>query len=101
GLSWVNARQGPGYADLATYAADRGCDCISNQWQLDLAAGRWGSISGSFERRADAAGGLAERVGLTHGFRYGPYLQVQLETNRDLASGDYGVGARFSLPLGR
>jgi hypothetical protein len=100
-LSWVNARQGPGYADLATYAGDAGCDCVSNQWQLDLAAGRWGSISGSFERRVDTAGALEERVGLMHGFRYGPYLQVQLETSRDLTSGDYGMGARLSLPLGR
>ena len=98
-LSWVNARQGAGYADLATYAGNAGCDCISNQWQLDLAAGRWGSVSGSFERRVDTAGGLDERVGLAHGFRYGPYLRVQLETQRNLHTGDYGVGARFSLPL--
>ncbi|MFC4297707.1 hypothetical protein ACFO0J_06605 [Castellaniella hirudinis] len=98
-LSWVNARQGPGYADLATYGGDAGCDCVSNQWQIDWAAGRWGSISGSFERRVDAGGGLDERVGLTHGFRYGPYLRVRLETNRNLSSGDYGLGARFSLPL--
>ncbi len=99
-LSWVNARQGGGYADLAAYGGDPGCDCVSNQWQLDLAAGRWGSFSGSFERRLDAAGGgLDERVGLAHGFRYGPYLRVRLETNRNLTSGDYGLGARFSLPL--
>jgi|GEM_PF-1241108 len=98
-LSWMNARQGPGYADLATVGGDAGCDCVSNQWQLDLAAGRWGSFSGSFERRLDAAGALDERVGLVHGFRYGPYLRVRLETNRNLTSGDYGLGARLSLPL--
>ncbi|MHA3903654.1 hypothetical protein ACTPOE_08855 [Castellaniella sp. WN] len=98
-LSWVNARQGPGYADLATVGGDAGCDCVSNQWQLDLAAGRWGSFSGSFERRVDAAGGRDERVGLVHGFRYGPHLRVRLETNRNLTSGDYGLGARLSLPL--
>ncbi len=98
-LSWVNARQGPGYADLAAYGGDPGCDCVSNQWQLDLAAGRWGSFSGSFERRLDAGGGLDERVGLVHGFRYGPHLRVRLETNRNLTSGDYGLGARLSLPL--
>ncbi len=97
--SWVNARQGVGYADLATVGGEAGCDCISNQWRLDLAAGRWGSVSGSFERRVDAAGGLDERVGLVHGFRYGPYLRVRLETQRNLTSGDYGLGARFSLPL--
>ena len=100
GLTWINAQQGAGYTDLAAYAGDAGCDCISNQWQLDLAAGQWGAISGSFERRVDLAGSLDERVGLRHGFRYGPYLRVQLETNRDLISGDYGVGARISLPLG-
>ena len=99
-LSWVNARQGNGYADLAAYGSgDPGCDCVSNQWQLDLAAGRWGSFSGSFERRVDAAGGLDERVGLAHGFRYGPHLRVRLETNRNLTSGDYGLGAQLSLPL--
>ncbi|MFA7474382.1 MAG: hypothetical protein WCY95_01115 [Castellaniella sp.] len=99
-LSWVNARQGNGYADLAAYGSGQvGCDCVSNQWRLDLAAGRWGSLSGSFERRVDAAGSLDERVGLVHGFRYGPHLRVRLETNRDLTSGDYGVGARVSLPL--
>lgn len=97
--AWVNARQGAGYADLSTIGRASGCDCVSNQWRLDLAAGRWGAISGSFERRVDAAGGLDERVGLVHGFRYGPYLRVRLETRRDLNSGDYGVGARFSLPL--
>ncbi len=98
-LSWVNARQRAGYADLATVGGDAGCDCVSNQWQLDLAAGRWGSFSGSFERRVDTGGGLDERVGLVHGFSYGPHLRVRLETNRNLTSGDYGLGARFSLPL--
>lgn len=98
GLSWVNARQGMGYADLAIYGGG-GCDCLSNQWQLDLAAGRWGAFSGSFERRVDASNGLDERIGLAHGFRYGPYLRVRLETNRNLTSGAYDLGARFSLPL--
>jgi hypothetical protein len=97
-LSWINMRQGLGYADLASYG-EAGCDCVRNQWQLDLAAGRWGSFSGSFERQVSMSGELDQRLGLTHGFRYGPYLRVRLETTRDLNSGDYGWGARFSLPL--
>lgn len=98
-LSWMNARQGAGYADLATVGGAAGGDWAGNQWQLDLAAGRWGSFSGMFERRLDAQGGLDERVGLIHGFRYGPHLRVRLETNRNLTSGTYGLGARLSLPL--
>ncbi|MGB6008872.1 hypothetical protein [Castellaniella sp.] len=102
-LSWVNVRQGAGYADLASYGLDTACACIRNQWQLDLAAGRWGSFSGSFERREYLDGSLdqppEQQFGLTHGFRYGPYLRVRLETTRNLTSGDYGWGARFSLPL--
>lgn len=102
-VSWANVRQEIAYADLASYGLDAGCACIRNQWQLDLAAGSWGSFSGSFERREHLEGAsdqpLDQQLGLAHGFRYGPYLRVRLETTRNLTSGDYGWGARFSLPL--
>jgi hypothetical protein len=102
-VSWVNVRQQAGYADLASYGLDDACECIRNQWQIDLAAGRWGSFSGSFERRERLEDGLdqplEQQFGLVHGFRYGPYLRVRLETTRNLTSGDYGWAARFSLPL--
>lgn len=98
-LSWAHVRQGSRYADLASLGGDSACACVSNQWQLDLAANRWGRFSGSFEQQTRLNGAQEQRLGLAHHMVYGPYLRVQLETSRNLASGDYGWGARLSVPL--
>lgn len=102
-VSWTQVRQDAAYADLASYSLDAGCACVRNQWQVDWAAGQWGSFSGSLEQREYLEGALDQplnqQLGLVHGFRYGPYLGVRLESTRNLTSGDYGWALRLSLPL--
>ncbi|MER1967567.1 hypothetical protein [Castellaniella sp. GW247-6E4] len=100
GLSWVNEQRGAGYADLSTYREDPlACDCVRNQWRLSMPMGRWGRLSGTYEQRSRALDGLQRTVGLAQGFRYGPHLKVRLEANGNIATGAYGLGARFSVPI--
>ncbi len=100
-LSWINERRGAGYSDLSSYHEDPfACDCVRNRWGLSVPLGRWGRLSGTYERRARALDGLRQQtVGLAQRFSYGPRLKVRLEANGDVVTGAYGLGARFSLPI--
>lgn len=99
-LSWVNERRGAGYVDLASYRQDPlACDCVRHEWQLSVPMGRWGSLSGTYERRRRAREGLEQSLGLAQGFQWGPHLEVRLEASGNIATGAYGLGARFAVPL--
>lgn len=98
-FSWVHVQQSSTYADLASVGSRAGCACTQDQWQLGLAAGRWGAFSGEFEQQVQADGVRDQQVGLSHSLWLGPHLKMHLETNQNLTSRDYGWGAGISVPL--
>ncbi|MDN5843095.1 MAG: hypothetical protein L0H54_06580 [Alcaligenaceae bacterium] len=99
GVSWAHEGRDEGYSDLASYNAALGCSCVRNQWQLSMPMDRWGTLSGTYEQWDHAMGGLERQFGLAQNFWYGPLLNISLEFNRNLLSGDYGLGAQFSVSL--
>lgn len=99
-FSWVNEQRGEGYSDLSSYHQDASlCGCVRNQWQLSVPMGRWGKLSSTYEQLDRAANEPERTVGLAQRFWYGSHLRVRLEANRNIVTGAYGLGARFSLPL--
>ncbi len=97
--SWTNEVRTAGHESLSSYHAAADCHCVGNQWQVGMPMGRWGTLSGTYEQWDRALGGLERQVGLAQDFWYGPFMSVSLQANRDLVSGDYGLGARFSVSL--
>lgn len=98
-VAWAHEGRDAGYSDLSSYKADRGCSCVRNQWQLSMPMDRWGTLSGTYEQWDHAMGGQERQVGLAQDFWYGPFLNISLGLNRNLVSGDYGLGAQFSVSL--
>ncbi len=99
-VSWVNQQRGAGYSDLSSYRSTPLVgDSVRNQWQATLPLGRWGNLAGSYAQVDDAMGIVQQTVGVSQQFQAYSSLRVRLEANRDLASGGYDLGVRFSLPV--
>lgn len=98
-LSWLNERRGAGYADLSRYAADPSVGGMRQQWTATMPLGRWGDISGRYENEQSSLGDTRRSFGFTQQFWYSPNLRIGLEAQRELDSGDYDIGIRFSVPI--
>lgn len=99
-LSWVNERRGEGYADLSGYR-DRGNTAaqVRQEWSATVPMGRFGDLSGVYARSHDSLGETQRSFGLTQQFWYSPNLRVALKAEREVVTGDYDVGIRFSVPV--
>lgn len=98
-LSWLGERRDPGYADLSRYTADSSVGGVRQQWKATVPLGRWGDLSGKFENEQTSLGESRSRFGFTQQFWYSPNLRVGLAAQRELDSGDYDIGIRFSVPI--
>ena len=99
-LSWTHEQRTGGYSDLANYrdfTLDSGRS--RNLWSAKLSLGRWGVLNGTFEQLSSAAGPVKQQFGLSQQFWYSPNLRISLRTERELISGDYGIGLGFAVPL--
>ncbi len=98
-LSWRGERRDPGYADLSRYTADPSIGGVRQQWKATIPLGRWGDLSGKFENEHTSLGESRSRFGFTQQFWYSPNLRVGVAAARELDSGDYDIGIRFSVPI--
>lgn len=99
-LGWTHDESSQGFSDLADYqnfSPDSGRN--RHVWTARLALGRWGSLKGSFERVASASGDQKRQFGLSQQFWYSPNLRISLRAERELVTGNYGVGVDFAVPL--
>ncbi len=99
-LSWVNEKHTGGFADLSRYqnAADSVAG-VRQQWLATVDLGRWGDLSGMYENHRSSVGDVRRSFGLTQQFWYSPNLRIGLRAEREVVSGDYDVGLRFSVPI--
>src|SRR5690606_12005730 len=98
-LSWLGERRDPGYADLSRYTADASVGGVRQQWKATVPMGRWGDLSGKFENEQTSLGESRSRFGFTQQFWDSPNLRRGLDAQRELNSGDYDLGIRFSVPI--
>lgn len=98
-LSWLNERHTTGFSDLSRYQNAASPAGIRQQWTATVPLGRWGDVSGVYERAHSSLGGKQQTFGLTQQFWYSPNLRIGLEAQRELVGGDYDIGLRFSVPI--
>lgn len=99
-LSWMNERHSDGFADLSRYQSGSTYQGgIRQQWAATIGLGRWGDLSGVYENEYPSLGDARHRFGITQQFWYSPNLRIGLEAQRELITGDYDVGIRFSVPI--
>ncbi len=99
-LTWLNEAMTAGFSDLSSYENGPSSGGANRQkWSATIPAGRWGDISGSYESLSPATGDSQRSFGLTQQFWYSPNLQIGLSAKREIVSGDYDVGIRFSVPV--
>ena len=72
---------------------------VRRKWTATVPMGRWGDISGSYENEYSATGAARRSFALGQQFRYSPNLDIGLTAQRELISGDYDIGIRFSVPI--
>lgn len=93
-----NEWNAPGFADLAHYSSGVSAG-IRNELSAIFSAGRWGDIRGTYQSLRPADGLSTRRLGFSQQFWYSPNLRVDLRGQREVISGDYDVGIRFSVPI--
>jgi hypothetical protein len=99
-LGWLNESSSAGYSDLSTYESGPATGSATrHKLSATIPTSRWGDISGSFETINPASGDRVRSFGLTQQFWYSPNLQIGLDAKREIVSGDYDVGIRFSVPV--
>lgn len=99
-LSWLNERHTAGFADLSRYQdAAVSAGGVRQQLTATVPLGRWGDVAGMYENSRSTAGDLQRSFGLTQQFWYSPNLRIGLKAERELVTGDYDVGIRFSVPI--
>ncbi len=99
-LSWQTERLTDGYVDLGNYQkSGAGLATTAHTWAATVPLGRWGDVSGVFERSRNVQGVTRRRVGFSQQFWYSPHLQIGLKADRDLLRDDYDIGVRFSVPF--
>lgn len=97
-LSVRNEWDAPGFADLAHYRGGVAAG-IRRNWQATVPTQHWGDISGTYETFKPAIGSATERFGFTQQFWYSPNLRIGLRAQREVGTGDYDIGIRFSVPI--
>ncbi|PLC53083.1 hypothetical protein CR155_14890 [Pollutimonas nitritireducens] len=98
-LSWLRERHTMGFADLSRYADGVSVGGIRQQVSASVPMGRWGDVAGTYESARSSLGDTQRSFGLTQQFWYSPNLRIGLKAERQLVSGDYDVGIRFSVPI--
>src|SRR5690606_5714284 len=98
-LSWLNERRGAGYADLSRYTADPAVGSVRHKWTATVPLGRWGDVSGVYEDEQTSIGDARRTFGFTQQFWYSPNLRIGLSAEREIVTGDYDIGIRFSVPI--
>lgn len=61
--------------------------------------GRWGKFGANYASALPKLGEKKHEFGLSQQFWYSPNLRIDLDAQRQMQSGDYNVGLRFSLPI--
>lgn len=97
-LSVSNEWERPGFADLGHYDGGVGGG-IRRRWAATVPTRNWGDISSTYETWQPVTGPEAQRLGFSQQFWYSPNLRIGLQAQRELASGDYDIGIRFSVPI--
>lgn len=98
-LSWLSERHTTGFTDLSRYADGISTGGVRQQVSASVPLGRWGDVVGRYESSQPLVGDAQRSFGLTQQFWYSPNLRVGLTAERQLVSGDYDVGIRFSVPI--
>ena len=98
-LSWLSERHTSGFADLSRYADGVSVGGVRQQVSASVPLGRWGDVAGMYESSHSALGDTQRSFGLTQQFWYSPNLRIGLKAERQIVTGDYDVGIRFSVPI--
>lgn len=97
-LSVHNEWDAPGFADLGHYRTGV-TGGVRRRWTATVPTQRWGDISGTYESIQPAAGAATQKFGFSQQFWYSPNLRIGLQAQRELDTGDYDIGIRFSVPI--
>jgi hypothetical protein len=99
-LSWMNERHTAGFTDLSRYRdGEVSPGGIRQRWTATVPLGRWGDVSGVYENEYSSTGNTRRSFGVGQQFWYSPNLRIGLKAERELVSGDYDIGIRFSVPI--
>lgn len=99
-LSWMNESHTSGFADLSRYQdASASVGGMRQRLTATVPLGRWGDVAGMYESARSSVGDVQRSFGLTQQFWYSPNLRIGLQAERQLVTGDYDVGIRFSVPI--
>lgn len=99
-LSWVKESHTPGFVDLSRYQdAGGSVGGVRDRFTATIPLGRWGDLAGIYENSRSSLGDVQRRFGFTQQFWYSPNLRIGLQAERQLVTGDYDVGIRFSVPI--
>ncbi|NYT63216.1 hypothetical protein H0A66_12920 [Alcaligenaceae bacterium] len=99
-LSWVKESYTPGFVDLSRYQdAAASVGGVRDRLIATIPLGRWGDLAGTYENSRSSMGDVQRRFGFTQQFWYSPNLRIGLQAERQLVTGDYDVGIRFSVPI--
>src|SRR3546814_12522871 len=72
---------------------------MRQRWTATVPTGRWGDVSGVYENEYSSTGNTRRSFGVSQQFWYSPNLRIGLKAERELVSGDYDIGLRFSVPI--
>lgn len=97
-LSVRNEWDAPGFSDLGHYRGGVASG-VRRHWTATVPTQRWGDISGTYESFSPTTGAATQRFGFSQQFWYSPNLRIGLEAQREIDSGDYDIGIRFSVPI--
>ncbi|SHH93434.1 hypothetical protein [Pollutimonas bauzanensis] len=99
-LSWLNESHTAGFADLSRYQdAAASLGGVRQRLTATVPLGRWGDLAGMYENSRSTLGDTQRSFGFTQQFWYSPNLRIGLQAERQLVTGDYDVGIRFSVPI--
>ncbi|MGB3287937.1 MAG: hypothetical protein WBA83_01545 [Burkholderiaceae bacterium] len=99
-LSWLNERHTAGFVDLSRYRDSQvSPGGVRQKLTAKVPLGRWGDVTGSYENEYSATGDMRRSFGVGQQFWYSPNLRIGLKAEREVISGDYDIGLRFSVPI--
>lgn len=99
-VTWLNERHTEGFSDLSRYRDGQASPGgIRQKWTATVPLGRWGDVSGNYENEYSATGNIRRSFGVGQQFWYSPNLRIGVKAERELITGDYDIGIRFSVPI--